>query len=126
MNHVMLVDDDRTNSGLIKMLLEMDGFTVTLCPDVARAKAAAGNEVDAFVVDCNLARGDDGIDLLQAIRRGETAAAADVAVIMTSGDDRRRQESLSNGANRFLLKPYPPSTLSNELTTILAREEHSD
>lgn len=119
MAHVMLVDDDRTNSSLIKMLLEMDGFSVTLCPDVARAKAAAGDGIDAFVVDCNLARGDDGIDLLQSIRRGETAAAANVAVIMTSGDDRRRNESMNNGANCFLLKPYPPSTLSTELTNIL-------
>jgi two-component system, OmpR family, response regulator CpxR len=119
MAHVMIVDDDRTNSSLIKMLLEMDGFSVILCPDVARAKAAAGDGIDAFVVDCNLARGDDGIHLLQAIRQGETAAAANAVVIMTSGDDRRRQESFNNGANRFLLKPYPPSTLSSELTTIL-------
>jgi two-component system, OmpR family, response regulator CpxR len=126
MAHVMLIDDDRTNSGLIKMLLEMDGFTVTLCPDIARAKAAAGNSIDAFVVDCNLARGDDGIDLLQSIRRGETAAAADAVIIMTSGDDRRRHESMHNGADGFLLKPYPPSTLSNEISTILARGERRD
>ena len=126
MAHVMLVDDDRTNSSLIKMLLEMDGFTVTLCPDIARARAAAGDNIDAFVVDCNLARGDDGIDLLQSIRRGETAASADAIVIMTSGDDRRRHESLYNRANGFLLKPYPPSTLSNEISTILARGDRSD
>jgi DNA-binding response OmpR family regulator len=126
MAHVMLVDDDRTNSGLIKMLLEMDGFTVTLCPDIARAKAAAGNDVDAFVVDCNLARGDDGIDLLQSIRRGETGAAADAVIIMTSGDDRRRHESMHNGANRFLLKPYSPSTLSSEISAIIASGDRRD
>jgi DNA-binding response OmpR family regulator len=126
MAHVMLVDDDRTNSGLIKMLLEMDGFTVTLCPDIARARAAAGDNIDAFVVDCNLARGDDGIDLLRAIRRGETAAPANAVVIMTSGDDRRRHESMHNGANGFLLKPYPPSTLSEEISAILASGDRRD
>ena len=116
---IILVDDDRTNTTLIRMLLEMDGFSVVACPDVERAQLATSNGADAFVIDCNLAHGDDGIELLKAIRLGSTNANPDVPVIMTSGDDSRGADAEEAGATRFLVKPYSPSTLSAHLGELL-------
>ncbi len=115
MRRIILVDDDRTNTTLIKRLLEMDGFTVLVCPDVQRAKEASVAGVDAFVIDCNLSYGDDGVDLLVAIRNGSTAANSTIPVIMTSGDDRRHAAAEQAGATSFLVKPYSPSVLSTQL-----------
>lgn len=115
MRRIILVDDDRTNTTLIKRLLEMDGFKVLVCPDVERAKEASLDGVDAFVIDCNLSYGDDGVDLLIAIRSGNTAADAKIPVIMTSGDDRRHSAAEEAGATRFMIKPYSPSVLSFQL-----------
>ncbi|MCI0395356.1 MAG: response regulator [Chloroflexi bacterium] len=120
MAKVILVDDDRTNANLIKMLLEMDGFEVVVCPDLERARTATAEGADAFIIDCNLSRGDSGIDLLRAVRSGQTAAAVNTPIIMTSGDDRRSHEARAAGATQFLLKPYSPSKLSEELTRLLA------
>ena len=121
MHRIILVDDDRTNTTLISMLLEMDGFVVVACPDVERARHAAGNGVDAFIIDCNLAHGDDGIELLRAIRVGTTEAAPDIPVIMTSGDDSRGGAAEMAGATRFLVKPYSPGTLSTHLSELLEK-----
>lgn len=119
MHTIILVDDDRTNTTLIRMLLEMDGFVVVACPDIERARLAAGNGVDAFIIDCNLAHGDDGIELLRAIRVGMIEADPDIPVIMTSGDDSRSGAAESAGATRFLVKPYSPGTLSTHLSELL-------
>lgn len=116
---IVVVDDDPTNSGLIKMLLELDGFTVTTCSDIQESLAAAQTEVDAFVIDVNLARGANGMDILQAIRAGKTATSPETAVIVTSGDYRREDEALKLGANLFLLKPYSPDLLSDTLNKLL-------
>ncbi len=121
MKQIIVVDDDNTNSSLIKMLLELDGFSVQTCEDQARATVAATPDTQAFVIDCHLARGRSGLDLLRAIRAGETDAAADTAVIITSGDYRQEDESLASGANLFLLKPYPPDTLSATINDVLAK-----
>ena len=121
MHKIILVDDDRTNTTLIRMLLEMDGFAVTACPDVERAQRAAGNGADAFIIDCNLAHGDDGIELLRSIRVGQTNADPDVPVIMTSGDDSRSGAAEMAGATRFLVKPYSPATLSSQLSELLGQ-----
>ena len=122
MHTIILVDDDRTNTTLISMLLEMDGFNVVACPDVERAKLATSNGADAFIIDCNLAHGDDGIELLRSIRIGLTGADPEVPVIMTSGDDSRGGEAESAGATRFLVKPYSPGTLSTNLSELLSAD----
>jgi CheY-like chemotaxis protein len=57
MKRIIVVDDDQTNVSLIKMLLELDGFTVEACTTIESAKTATANGVDVFVVDVNLSRG---------------------------------------------------------------------
>lgn len=123
MKTIILVDDDRTNTFLLKRLLELDGFRVVVTPDVLRARQAAEDGVDAFVIDCNLAQGDDGVDLLLAVRKGATRAPMDIPVIMTSGDDRRSNDAEAAGASRFLIKPYSPRTLSEELNKLMEQGE---
>ena len=119
MHKIILVDDDRTNANLIKMLLEMDGFEVEVSPDIQGTYKVVDANVDAFIIDCNLARGDNGLELLRAIRNGNTLVESSLPVIMTSGDDRRSKEADDLGATTFLLKPYSPSRLSEELRKLL-------
>lgn len=120
MAHVIVLDDDPSNSGLLKMLLELDGFSVTSCTDISQAIDASNEEVDAYVVDIHLARGSSGLDLLTMIRLNETDANPDCAVIMTSGDHRLEDEAKRLGASTFLLKPYSPDVLSSTLKELLA------
>jgi DNA-binding response OmpR family regulator len=119
MGTLILVDDDKSNTTLLKMLLEMDGFEVLACPSGDQAISAAEEGVDAFIIDCNLAQGEDGLELLRAIRDGSTAASVDCPVIMTSGDDRRLGDAELAGATSFLLKPFSPSSLSELLRAML-------
>lgn len=119
MTKVLVVDDDLTNVGLTKMLLELDGFTVVACTTLSEVTEAIDENIEAFVIDINLARGESGLDLLHAIRREKTAVSPDTSVIVTSGDQRREADALEAGANRFLLKPYPPESLSKELTRLV-------
>ena len=123
MTQIIVVDDDNTNSSLIKMLLELDGFSVETCEDQLKAEAAASPNTKAYVIDCHLARGRSGLDLLRAIRAGETNSRKETAVIITSGDYRLEEEAMKSGANLFLLKPYPPNTLSEVITQISAQGE---
>ena len=86
MTEIIVVDDDNTNSSLIKMLLELDGFIVAACENQESATAVANQDTKAFVIDCHLARGRSGLDLLRAVRAGKTDANRETAVIVTSGD----------------------------------------
>ncbi|MCP5096653.1 MAG: response regulator [Chloroflexi bacterium] len=121
MTKIIVVDDDPTNVGLIKMLLELDGFEVASCSNRAETVAAAEIKTAAFVIDCNLARGASGIDILREVRNNETNAPANTLVIMTSGDYRLEDETMAAGANQFLLKPYSPTILSDAINQFLSK-----
>jgi DNA-binding response OmpR family regulator len=121
MINILLVDDDRTNANLIKLLLEMDGFKVAVSPDLEHARLLITKETKGFIIDCNLSQGDNGIDLLREIRNGATEVPIDTPVIMTSGDDRRWREAEESGASIFMLKPYSPSKLSEKLRNMTGK-----
>jgi Response regulator containing CheY-like receiver, AAA-type ATPase, and DNA-binding domains len=124
MPKIIVVDDDTTNVMLTQMLLELEGYSVIGCTNLAQAYASAAEGIDAFLVDVNLARGESGLELLRAVRAGKTAVAADTAVIITSGDLSRKQEALSLGATSFLLKPYPPDSLPTIIKQALVGARH--
>lgn len=125
MKTIIVVDDDLTNTSLMQMLLEIEGYKVATCKNIEEAISAATKGADGFVVDCHLAGGVSGLSLLRDIRAGKTAVSVNTVVIMASGDHRLEQESLASGADRFLLKPYSPSDLSSELSNLIAEREHS-
>ena len=119
MKQLLLVDDERNNGELLKLSLEMDGYHVTLCPSLSRARASLHSAIDGLIIDYHLGQGEIGTALVAEIRRGETAVAPHVLVIVTSGDDRQQEESLAHGADLFLLKPFSPAQLTEYLNQYL-------
>lgn len=111
MPNIVVVDDDLTNLQLLQMLLELDGFTVIACTTIDQAISAANKVTDAFVIDWHLERNAIGLELLKAVRQGQTEAHSNTIIIISSGDQRREEEAMAAGADHFLLKPYAPDEL---------------
>ena len=125
MANIIVLDDDKTNTDLIKMLLELDGFQVSPSTTIEEAVIASNPTTDAFVIDCNLSRGTSGLELLQQIRTNQTDADTNTVVIMTSGDIRLEKEAMAQGADLFLLKPYPPEDLATTITNLIEQKEQN-
>lgn len=115
MIRVLLIDDERTASHLLKLSLELDGFYVVVCPTLDHARQALNEPFDCLVIDYNLPQKQVGVTLLREVRNGEHPLPADTPVIITSGDD--RVEPVANGADAslFLMKPFSPSELTAHL-----------
>jgi DNA-binding response OmpR family regulator len=114
-NKVLLVEDDATMQAVLRTLLEIEGFEVTIAPDckgqtelVSFIKA---ENPDVMLLDVHL-RETSGIEVLRELR--QDAAYATTRVIMTSGLD-VKEKCIAAGANSFLLKPYMPDELINKL-----------
>jgi len=114
---VMIVDDDRTNSGLLRTLLELDGFEVILAPDGSSALAKAQAAMpDAFLVDFHLSD-IEGTEFVRQLRALEAFSRS--LVIVASGME-RKEEALAAGADFFLYKPYDLDVLLGLLRSRLA------
>jgi DNA-binding response OmpR family regulator len=108
MNTVIVVDDDQVFSGLLKTVLEFEGYQAVIVPwpDDVLPTARQVNPV-LVLMDIHTGRGDT-LGVLKELRAD--AALKNVLVVMTSGMD-RSQECLAIGADAFILKPFSPTDL---------------
>ena len=105
---VLVVDDDPQANHLLKLLLELEGFDVVLCPRAEKALAAAeAEQPNVVLMDVHIG-GKNGVDLLRELRG--TPALGRLPVVMYSGMN-LEAECLQAGANGFLMKPYQQEEL---------------
>ncbi|MDW8171633.1 MAG: response regulator [Anaerolineae bacterium] len=114
--HVMIVDDDRSTTSLLKTLLELDGFEVSVVARGADALPMAEKKPPcAIVLDYHLSD-MRGTQIIRAFRGH--AGLAHTPIIVSSGMD-VSDEVMAAGATAFLGKPYDPADLSSLLNRLI-------
>lgn len=108
---ILLIDDDLTSSNLLRMFLNMEGYTVECGFDYDEAMDGLKGEIDLMITDVHLPQNRSGLELVKAVREGATPQNGQLPIIVTSGDDRIQQEAIEVGANAFLLKPFTSENL---------------
>lgn len=108
MARVLIVDDDVTTVALLEMLLELDGFAVSIAYRGADAipKMVADNP-DIMMIDYHLTD-IEGVEIIKEVR--QHADFKDIPIVMASGMD-MSYEAEKAGANEFLIKPFEPNDL---------------
>ncbi len=108
---VMLAEDDANMRSMLKILLELENFKVSIAPERESEDSILGVmqsiAPDVVLMDVHLNK-IDGVHLLRRMR--SDSQLSNTRVIMSSGMD-MRQECLQAGANAFLMKPYMPDEL---------------
>ncbi|MDA7967474.1 MAG: response regulator transcription factor [Gammaproteobacteria bacterium] len=121
--HILLADDDRVLSDLLRKYFEGEGFAVSQAFDGAQAVArAAETKFDVIVADVMMPV-MDGFEALRALRK-----AGDTPVIMLTarGGDVDRIVGLEMGADDYLPKPFNPRELLARVKAVLRRAEPRD
>lgn len=117
MNTVVVVDDDQVFSGLLKTVLELEGYQVIVVPWPDDVVPTVRQVMPVLMLmDVHTGRGDT-LGVLRELRTDE--ALNNVLVVMTSGMD-RSAECLAAGADDFILKPFSPSELLTKIADLIA------
>ena len=117
-DQVLIADDDRELSSLLREFLEQEGFAVNLAHDGhAALEASRTPGLGAMVLDIMMP-GMNGIEVLKQLRR-----ESDLPVIMLTarGEDMDRILGLELGADDYLPKPCNPRELAARLRAVLRR-----
>lgn len=116
-SRIVVVDDDQVFSGLLKTVLEFEGYEVTVVPWPDDVLPTVRQLMPVLILmDVHTGRGDT-LGVLRDIRADE--ALKRVLVVMTSGMD-RSPECLAAGADDFVLKPFSPSELLAKIAGLLS------
>jgi two-component system, OmpR family, response regulator len=116
---LLVVEDDRMLSELIRRALVEDGFAVDVASDGEQAEIAAFvNEYDAIVLDLVLP-GTSGLQLVQRLRREGRATP----ILILTGR-RAKQDivrGLDVGADDYLTKPFDLDELKARVRALVRR-----
>ncbi len=115
---ILVVDDDKSIRTLLRRLLTTEGYVVEEAPDGATAlKRIATEPPDLLLLDIMMP-GQDGLDVLQALRR-----TSDVPVILLTAKDDEADRVLGFrfGADDYVTKPFSSAELAGRIAAVLRR-----
>ena len=117
MNKILLVDDDRELTSLLKELLEMEGFNVVVAYDGEQALEKIDNTIDLLLLDVMMPK-KNGIETLKELRQRHQTP---VIMLTARGSELDRVRGLELGADDYVCKPFSPRELVARVKAVLRR-----
>ena len=118
MQHILVVDDDRSSTLMLRYLLEGEGHRVTTTDSALRAlDQLEQNEVDLVLLDVVMPD-MDGLDLCRRIR---TTSRVPILFLSVRSDVSDKVLGLRAGADDYVAKPFDPRELLARVRTLLRR-----
>jgi len=118
MSTILIVDDDRATTGLLKTLFELEGFQSVTCPDPGQVLNVARQTQPALIfLDYHLAQ-QESLPILVDLKADLELKT--IPVVMSSGLD-YSEKCLEAGADKFIVKPFRPANLMVEIRKLLGQ-----
>ncbi|HEY8949729.1 MAG TPA: response regulator [Rhizomicrobium sp.] len=115
---ILVVEDDREIGALLKMLLEREGYGVSVARSGSEMDVAlADKPADLMLLDVMMP-GEDGFSICRRMR-----ATGNLPIVMLTarGDDIDRIIGLELGADDYVAKPFNPRELIARIRAVLRR-----
>lgn len=117
-SRAVVVEDDADIRGLLELVLQQLGYDVSAV-DTGEAALEAVREFGADLVTLDVGLpGIDGLEVLARLREFHTGPVVMVTARAREADAERALEA---GADGYLVKPFRPRTLRDDLQRILDR-----
>ena len=119
--NLLLVEDERKLSRLLKQLLEEERYSVDVALDGERAEELAETaRYDAIILDWMIPK-KDGLEVCRELRRNQIRTP--VIMLTARGQVHDRVGGLDAGADDYLCKPFAFEELLARLRAVVRREE---
>jgi PAS domain S-box-containing protein len=119
---VLVVEDNRDTSALLRDLLEGEGYEVESVGSGEAALDALGQapEVELLVLDLMLP-GMSGYDVIEQLRARPELVTLPILVLSALSNTAARVRGLRDGADDFMTKPFLPEELIARARTLVTR-----
>jgi two-component system phosphate regulon response regulator PhoB len=120
---ILIVDDEASIRGMLRMALESNGFKVD---EAANAKLAHDKVKkslpDLLLLDWMMP-GTSGVELVRRIREDSDKALRQLPIIILTAkdEDKHSIQALDTGADDFITKPFSPKSLIARVNALLRR-----
>jgi DNA-binding response OmpR family regulator len=113
--NVLIVEDNATDSGLVRVLFEMSGHQVQIVSSAeAAVTAIAVKSPDVLLVDLNLP-GISGTHLVRILRADIRVPPIPILAVSAYPEILSRTDQIVAGCDAFIAKPFNTRTLVNQV-----------
>lgn len=121
MERILIAEDEPDIRELIRLALQFNGYEVISASDGAEAvELASNNSFDLIMLDVRMPR-LTGYEACRQLRKMESTKDVPIVFLSAKGQEAEVDEGLEAGADRYILKPFAPIELANEIKQILAK-----
>jgi sigma-B regulation protein RsbU (phosphoserine phosphatase) len=105
---VLVVDDSPVNRQLLRSILSKEGYRTATAADGAEARKMAGTEQPALILLDIRMPGEDGFDVLKALKTNPETASIPVIFVTGVSDIDAKLSGFDLGAVDYVTKPFHP------------------
>ncbi|HEV2489534.1 MAG TPA: ATPase, T2SS/T4P/T4SS family [Candidatus Acidoferrales bacterium] len=122
-DRVLIVEDDRTITSVVKYFLELEGFEVVVAENGLTGLKAAKKETPQIIVtDCHMPV-MDGVAMVEALRADAQTQVIYILMLTSGNTIEDETRALAAGADDYILKPVEPRRLVARIKTLLTRSK---
>lgn len=124
MTRILVAEDEKDIRELIAFTLRFAGFEVLLATNGAEAiEVAESEKLDLVILDVRMPK-MSGYEACRRLKENPRTAALPVVFLSAKGQDSEIQQGLASGAEEYILKPFAPDELIQQVQGILNRTGH--
>lgn len=118
---ILIVDDDKGLTQLLRLVFESKGFGVTIAHDGEQALEALKTELPEVILLDIMMPGMDGIEVCRQVRADPRTCDTPVIVLTAKSDPETRRLAIEAQATEYLVKPIRPSDLIQRLQAVVTQ-----
>ena len=122
MTKILIAEDERDIRELIAFSLQgLGGFDIVLASNGAEAVERATAEIpDLILMDVRMPR-MTGYAACKKLKENDATKSVPVIFLSAKGQDEEIEQGLAAGAAAYILKPFAPDELVNQVRSVLKR-----
>lgn len=126
MPRILIAEDEKDIRELIAFTLRFAGFDVLLATNGMEAvEVAEAERPDLVILDVRMPK-MSGYEACRRLKENPQTAALPVVFLSAKGQDSEVQQGLESGAEEYILKPFAPDELIQQVRDILNRHTQSE
>ena len=121
---ILVAEDEKDIRELITFTLRFAGFEVTAVPNGLEAVNSVESEKpDLILMDVRMPK-MTGYEACQILKDNPETTKIPVVFLSAKGQEKEISQGIESGAEQYILKPFAPDELTNQVKTILRRFGH--
>lgn len=118
---ILLIDDECAIRDMVRMGLELAGFTCVEAGDTRHALTMVHDEKPDLILLDWMLPGGSGVEFLRRLKKDDLARSVPVIMLTAKTTEDNKIQGLEAGADDYIAKPFAPRELVARINAVLRR-----